>query len=77
MKHDMSLPRRHMMGASLGTLAAAGLATLTRGVSEVNLINKRNFSSLFSSKIKINISIILITISPRNKSKNFTVILIK
>jgi sulfite dehydrogenase len=33
MKHDMSLPRRHMMGASLGTLAAASLATLTRGVS--------------------------------------------
>jgi len=33
MNHDTSLPRRHMIGASLGTLAAAGLATFTRGVS--------------------------------------------
>ena len=33
MKHDTSLPRRHLLGASLGTLAAAGLATFTRGAS--------------------------------------------
>ena len=33
MKLNSSLPRRHVIGASLGTLAAAGLATFTRGVS--------------------------------------------
>jgi len=33
MNHDISLPRRHVLGASLGTLAAAGLATFTRGAS--------------------------------------------
>ena len=30
MKHDTSPPRRHMVGASLGTLAAAGLALVLR-----------------------------------------------
>ena len=33
MNHDMSLPRRHLLGASLGALAAAGLATFTRGAA--------------------------------------------
>ena len=33
MDHDISLPRRHLMGASLSTLAVTSLATFTRGAS--------------------------------------------
>ena len=33
MNHDMSLPRRHLLGASLSTLAVTSLATFTRGAS--------------------------------------------